>query len=212
MSATAQLKAWQGEFGDSYTSRNEYDDRKLAFGVQAFGRMLGHRYPIRSVLEVGSNIGLNLWFLSELWGGGVDLYTVEPNAKACEILKSQTRFPLRGIWQGNAFNLPLDDGVVDLAFTSGVLIHIHPDDLARATGEIVRVSRRYVLCAEYFSHEPVEIPYRGQSGLLFKRDFGEFYLTRVPTLQVIDYGFLWEQEFKIFDDINWWLFEKILDR
>jgi len=42
----------------------------------------------------------------------------------------------------------------------------------------------------------------------FKKDFGAFYLERYPNLKWIDYGFLWEQEFKIFDNLNWWLFEK----
>lgn len=208
MSETPQLTAWQGQFGDQYIGRNNYDQARLPFGVRAWDRMLGQRYPIRSALEVGCNVGLNLWFLRQLWDQSTELYAVEPNGKALETLRNQSLFSVTNTWQGNALNLPLDDNSVDLVFTSGVLIHIHPDDLPRAVDEIFRVSRRYILCSEYFSREPVELPYHGQAGLLFKRDFGRYYLSRFPALRVVDYGFLWEQEFQGFDDLTWWLFEK----
>ena len=98
------------------------------------------------------------------------------------------------------------DGSVDLAFTCGVLIHVHPDELLEVCGEIVRVSRRYVLCAEYFSPRPEAIEYRGRMDLLFKRDFGGFYLDHWPELRLVDYGFVWKRT--EFDDLNWWLFER----
>jgi hypothetical protein len=100
------------------------------------------------------------------------------------------------------------DASVDLAFTAGVLIHIAPADLGQATDEIVRVARKYVLCAEYFAHTPEEVPYRDQMGLLFKRDFGAFYVDRYPQLRCIDYGFLWQREYAVWDNVTWWLFEK----
>jgi pseudaminic acid biosynthesis-associated methylase len=204
---TPQLEAWQGEFGDSYVNRNEAAAWKIPQGKEAFRRILGN-LEVDSILEVGSNIGLNLIFINELFQGGKKLYAVEPNKKAVERLKSQEDVKLAGVWNCDAFNLPLADGEIDLVFTSGVLIHLAPDDLGRATDEIVRVARKYVLCIEYFSHQPVEAPYRGHQGLLFKRDFGGFYLDRYPQLRWIDYGFLWQREFRIFDNLNWWLFEK----
>ena len=204
---TPQLKAWTDQFGDEYVNRNEYADWKMEPGVEAFRRILGG-LDIESVLEVGSNIGLNLLFINALFNGGVKLYAVEPNRKAFDRLVSQTRMRLEKAWNCDAFQLPLADSSIDLVFTAGVLIHIAPDDLGRATDEIVRVARKYVLCIEYFSHMPVEVPYRGQMGLLFKRDFGAFYLDRFPNLKCVDYGFLWQREFRIFDDPNWWLFEK----
>jgi len=92
-----------------------------------------------------------------------------------------------------------------MVFTSGVLIHIHPDKLGKATDEIVRVAQKYVLCLEYFSHTPVEVSYRNHEGFLFKRDFGGFYLDRYPQLRTLDYGFLWQREMEIFGNLNWWL-------
>ncbi len=205
--ASPQLAAWTSDFGDEYLARNEFADWKLEYGKEAFRRMLG-RISFVSVLEVGSNIGLNLWFLRELFGAEVKLWAVEPNRKAFEHLRKDSRIKVEKVWNVSAFELPLPAASVDLVFTAGVLIHIAPNDLGRATDEIVRVSRKYILCVEYFSHAPQEIPYRGRSGLLYKRDFGAFYLDRYPRLRPLAYGFLWQRELPIFDNLNWWLFEK----
>jgi ubiquinone/menaquinone biosynthesis C-methylase UbiE len=125
------------------------------------------------------------------------------------LISSQNGLKLEKAFNCDAFKIPLADESIDLVFTAGVLIHIHPNDLLKAMSEIVRVSKRYVLCMEYFSHQPEEILYRGQKGLLFKRDFGSFYLDNFPQLKCLNYGFLWKKEFPIFDDMTWWLFEKI---
>ena len=96
---------------------------------------------------------------------------------------------------------------VDFAFTSGVLIHIHPDDLLAACRDIHRVTRRYIGCLEYFSAEPEEVRYRDRDGLLFKRDFGGFWLDNFPDLRTLEYGFAWKRLTGL-DNVTWWLFEK----
>lgn len=209
VAVTPQLQAWTGQFGDEYVNRNEYAAWKMELGVEAFRRILGG-LDIESALEVGSNIGLNLLFINELFKGSVKLYAVEPNRKAFDRLVSETHTGMRleKAWNCDAFQLPLPESSIDLVFTAGLLIHIAPDDLDRATHEVVRVARKYVLCIEYFSQTPVELPYRGQMGLLFKRDFGGFYLDRYSNFKCLDYGFLWQRELPIFDNPNWWLFEK----
>lgn len=78
---TYQTKIWCGEFGDDYLNRNEYSDDKMVQGIEAFRRILGG-LEIESVLEVGSNIGLNLHFINALFVDSVKLYAVEPNCKA----------------------------------------------------------------------------------------------------------------------------------
>jgi pseudaminic acid biosynthesis-associated methylase len=206
--ANPQLKEWSSEFGDEYVERNLFQDWKLEPGKKAFAGML-EGIEVNSVLEVGSNVGLNLIYINENLKGEVDLYAVEPNQKAFEILTSQKNIQLKKASNCSAYQIPHEDNAIDLCFTSGVLIHIPPSDLGRATDEIVRVSKKYVLCSEYFSHNPEEIEYRGQTGLLFKRDFGGFYLDRYSNLKCINYGFLWQREYKIFDNLTWWLFEKI---
>jgi pseudaminic acid biosynthesis-associated methylase len=191
---TAQLEAWTGQFGNQYVERNDFEDWKVEPGMEAFRRILGG-LDIESILEVGSNIGLNLLFINTLFNGDVKLYAVEPNRKAFDKLTAnKKKIGLEKAWNSDAFRLPLNTSSVDLVFTAGVLIHIDPDDLSRAMEEIVRVSRKYVLCIEYFSHTPVEVPYHNQKGLLFKRDFGAFYLDHFSNLKIVDYGFLWHRE------------------
>jgi hypothetical protein len=70
--------------------------------------------------------------------------------------------------------------------------------------EIVRCSRRYVLCAEYFSPETVEVPYRGQERALFKSDFGRLYADRFP-LTLRETSLLTGPGW---DEVTCWVFEK----
>ena len=108
---------------------------------------------------------------------------------------------------GSASAIQLAEGAVDLAFTSTVLIHVPPAELEKACREIYRVSRRYILCNEYFAATPETISYRGHDDLLFKRDFGGFWLDLFPSLRLLDYGFLWRRVAAM-DSTTWWVFEK----
>jgi pseudaminic acid biosynthesis-associated methylase len=206
------LTSWRGGFGESYMGRNRATTDVTAEAASAFRRMLegpGTLKELGSVLEVGANVGINLIGLRSLLGPTARLSAVEPNPLACAELRTNTELGLEQIVESDAYAIPLPDASFDLTFTNGVLIHVPPDRLPDAMREIVRVSRRFVLCSEYFSHVPVEIPYRGESGLLWKRDFGSAYLENCPDLKVRHYGFLWQAEFPHFDNLNWWLFEKI---
>lgn len=207
MSKSEALQAWKGEFGNAYIERNEIADWKIENGEKVFRRILGNR-SLQSVLEIGSNIGLNLLSLDRVFEKQCALYAVEPNDSAFKHVTTNPALKLADAWNCDASHLPLEDASVDLTFTSGVLIHVPPDHLEQVTSEIVRTARHHVLCIEYFSHTPTEIPYRGHEGLLFKRDFGTFYLDHYPCLRPIDYGFIWQREFANFDNLNWWLFEK----
>lgn len=205
---TKQLELWRSAFGVNYATRqgNRISTENLQRLTRDWGRMLGHAvtpHP-ESVLEVGCNIGRNLVALRAFFP---EIHAVEPNAEAVRLAKANPALEGVDIREGNGFELPYADSSVDLVFTSGVLIHVAPGDLGRAVSEIVRVARHYVLCIEYFSHEPVQVPYQGKDGYLFKRDFGRFYLEAFPELRVLDYGFLW-QPMDSSDNSNWWLFAK----
>ena len=158
-----------------------------------------------SILEVGANIGLNLRALATLTDA--ELYAVEPNAAARERLVADEVVPEQRVFDGTASAIPLADGAVDLAFTSTVLIHVAPSELARTRREIHRVSRRYILCNEYFAAKAEAIEYRRHPDLLFKCDFGSVWLDQFPGLRLIDYGFLWRRAAAM-DSTTWWLFEK----
>ena len=105
-----------------------------------------------------------------------------------------------------ALDLPFGDCAFDLVFTIGVLIHQPPAALPAVMSEIVRCSRRYVLCGEYFAPEPTEVAYRGQAGALFKRDFGGLYRQLFPELRAAQAAVPARAEG--WDDVTFWMFEK----
>ncbi|MAE06335.1 MAG: methyltransferase type 11 [Nitrospinae bacterium] len=201
------IDAWKGKFGDDYAARNCATGEAVGNVARAFAEILSHvkDSPPTSILEVGANIGINLRALAGITDA--ELFAVEPNASAREQLVADKVLPQDHLFDAVATKLPLDDGAVDLVFTSGVLIHVPPEDLEAAYGEIHRVVARYVLSIEYFSSTPVEIPYRGHEGLLFKRDFGGMWLDLYPALEPVSNGFFWKRTAGL-DDVNWWLFRK----
>ncbi|MBW2029638.1 MAG: methyltransferase domain-containing protein [Deltaproteobacteria bacterium] len=206
---TRQLGFWTGDFGNKYVERNLFSSEQIRERGQELDKLLvsaGISKDI-SILEIGANIGVNLKGLRRCGWNGV-FYAVEPNRKAYEILVNDKEICLEQGVNMDGFDLPFQESSIDMVFTCGVLIHVHPDDLLRLCSEIHRVSRRYVLCVEYFSPEPVEVKYRGHDGMLFKRDFGGFYLDRWPELRLLAYGFLWKRV-SCFDDVTWWLFQKL---
>lgn len=207
MTDTDQSQLWRGDFGDQYVDRNSPEADQLRGRVQMWGKVLNCMAgdPPATVVEVGANIGLNLRALPAL--SGAELFAVEPNDKARARLVSDGVVAADNVRGGLAMDIDFPDGVAELSFTSGVLIHIHPDDLLQACREIHRISSKYVVCIEYFSDKPETIPYRGQDNALFKRDFGGFWLDNFPDLELVDYGFMWKRVTDL-DNLTWWVFRK----
>jgi pseudaminic acid biosynthesis-associated methylase len=200
MPETSQLSHWQGEFGDEYTERNVYDWHQRA---PSFREMIDG-LNVQRVLEAGCNRGLNLLAFSDILGPEAQVVGIEPNLHACEAARVAS--PKISALQATGFEIPFRDGWFDLAFTCGVLIHIAGDDLPRMLAEIHRVSRRYILAVEYFAETDTEIPYRGHSGLLWKRNFLAHYQQQFPELTVVRQGYVGPE--KGFDRCHWWLMEK----
>jgi pseudaminic acid biosynthesis-associated methylase len=205
--AGKQEQLWRNEFGDAYVDRNVVSDAHLANLTRNWTRVLEATQgrPPKTIFEGGANIGLNLRALRRLTDA--HFIALEPNAKARQRLIDDRIVAPGDVMDGLLTRIDLPDASVDLSFTSGVLIHIPPRDLLASMREIVRVSRRYVVCIEYFSDKPEEIPYRGQTEALFKRDFGGYYLENFPELRVLDYGFAWKAMTGL-DNLTWQLFEK----
>jgi pseudaminic acid biosynthesis-associated methylase len=190
---------WSEEFGDNYVERN----RSASEGREELWRSLHAAHPFASALEVGCNLGGNLRWLAELveprevWG-------VDINARA--LREARAALPDVNAVYSPARSLPFRDARFDLTFSTGVLIHQPPEALPVVMSEIVRCSRRYVLCGEYFAEEPTEIPYRGERGALFKRDWGSLYESLFPELHLLDRRF--EPRGSGWDDVTFWLYEK----
>jgi len=186
---TDAAERWQGELGREYTRRNSVSEDALdAMYVERFGisrSALNQEFlaplTLRSALEVGCNVGMQLRHLRRLTGArmaGVDL-------QQSALDEARAILPHAELLQGQATELPFRDGSFDLVFTSGVLIHVPPSDLVRVMDEIHRVSSRWIWGFEYWAATPTEVAYRGQSGLLWKRDFRVAWQERFPTLRLV---------------------------
>ncbi len=194
---------WSEEFGVEYIGRNSMN-RLLSANISFFSRVLLRTGHIKSVLELGCNIGVNLKALQSL-DNSLQLNGIEINEKAVELAKEN--LPLASFKQGSIID-PIDQRV-DLSFTKTVLIHIHPNSLKHVYRNLYENSNRYILIAEYYNPVPTSVVYRGHQNKLFKRDFCGEIMDLYSNLQLIDYGFLYHRD-NVFpqDDINWFLLEK----
>ena len=183
-----QTKKWAGDFGQEYTDRNTMTVKDMnnlyrqQYGISRselntlFLRELDHSIRI---LEVGTNIGNQLLCLQEL--GFTNLYGIELQRYA--ILQSKAKDIC--LVQGSAYNIPFKDNQFDLVFTSGLLIHISPENVIKVLEEIYRCTNSYILGLEYFAEQPTEIAYRGHSNLLWKADFARLYMKHFQDLNLI---------------------------
>lgn len=200
-----QEEFWVNSIAQDYMQANSSFNKPLA--IEAWKQMLEKvdTLSLNGFLECGCNIGRNLHSLKIL-APNADAAVIEINREALEIAMKNNEI-------SEAFHGSIKDAKLarkfNLVFTSGVLIHINPQDLPITMQKIYDFSDRYILIAEYFNRTPVSIEYRGQVDKLFKRDFGKDFLENY-NVKLLDYGFLWGYIFDEagFDDITYWLFEK----
>jgi pseudaminic acid biosynthesis-associated methylase len=187
---TRQMERWASEFGKEYTDRNalSFQERELLYknhcGITRTGmnsKFIGHLDRNMKVLEVGSNIGDQLLCLQE--AGFKNLYGIELQSYAIELSKSRTKGI--NVIQGSAFDIPFKDGFFDLVFTSGLLIHIAPKDIADVLDEIYRCTKRYIWCFEYYADVCTPVEYRGHADLLWKTNFSKLFLDRFNNLRLV---------------------------
>lgn len=200
---------WQGQFGDDYTRRNAAKPGNIKSRKELFKSIFKSMGASRlnTIVEVGAGGGANLLALRDLLGDQPRLIAIEPNDRARLQIYSTCVTAVRDIHNARADKLPLPSGSADLVFTSGLLIHIPPDSLGAVMDEIHRVSKRYIVCIEYFSPEMRNLPYRGKSDAMWSADFGSMYLDRFEDLHWCDYGFAWKRATGL-DNVTWHLLEK----
>ncbi|OGT39858.1 MAG: pseudaminic acid biosynthesis-associated methylase [Gammaproteobacteria bacterium RIFCSPHIGHO2_12_FULL_36_30] len=201
--ATEQEKFWAGDFGISYAERND-SLNIAASNLSFFSKVFASTKGIKSVLEFGSNIGLNLTAIQQLIPD-VELSAIEINEKAVLALKKNG---ISKIYHQSILEFELDYQR-DFVLSKGVLIHINPDYLQRVYDTIYQSSSKYICIAEYYNPTPVEIPYRGWSEKLYKRDFAGEMLDKYKELKLINYGFCYRRD-NLFpcDDLTWFLLKK----
>jgi spore coat polysaccharide biosynthesis protein SpsF len=159
---------WAGAEGNAYTDRNRVEWQQRV----PFWRHIQELTNAASFLEVGTNAGWNLRALRalnpEFSMSGIDL-----NEKALREAQAEG-FDVE-VMPGYKVAEFFGAGACDLAFTSGVLIHVGPDELVQTMAAIRDVSSQYVLAVEYDHPEIQEVEYRGHSGKLWKRPYGRLY-------------------------------------
>lgn len=199
---TRQEEEWGGQFGKEYTDRNAltldelenlYQDRYGFTRTEMNSEFIGNLARGIKILEVGSNIGNQLLCLQNM--GFKNLYGIELQSYAVELSKSRTQGI--NIIQSSAFDIPFKDGFFDLVVTSGLLIHIAPEDIAAVLDEIYRCTKQYIWCFEYYSDVYTKIEYRGHTNLLWKSNFSKLFLDRFSSLRLVK-----EEHFKYTSNDN----------
>jgi len=204
---TEQEEFWSGEFGNRYADRNS-GDKLVASDVALFSEVFRHTEGIKSVMEFGSNIGLNLKAVRTLLPDA-SLDAVEINHRAAEILKNDPFFD-RPVNVHEASVLEYEpDREYDFVIVKGVLIHINPDELDAVYRKLYSASGRYIFLCEYYNPTPVMVEYRGNRDRLYKRDFAGEFLGKYRDVRLVSYGFRYHLD-PVFpmDDANWFLLEK----
>ena len=202
---TQQEDFWAGEFGDDYVLRSQ-DIEILNSSIDFFKVALRKTNNIKTCIEFGSNVGMNLRALKEIYPQK-ELHAIEINKKAINYLREV--IPEENIINDSILNFkPFKKW--DLVLIKGVLIHINPEMLPEVYLSLVNSCSKYLLINEYYNPKPVSIDYRGHSDKLFKRDFTGEILDNFPEMKLLDYGFLYDRDpiHKRVGSANWFLLEK----
>lgn len=201
---TEQENFWAGEFGTEYIQRNQ-GDALLASNLDFFAKALRAARGVKTCIEFGANIGMNLKAL-KLLHPAQEQHGIEINADAARELAQV--IPPSHVHHSSILDFNPQRSW-DLVLIKGVLIHINPDALPQVYDKLMAASGKYLLLAEYYNPAPVAISYRGHTDRLFKRDFAGEIMDRHPQLQLVDYGFAYRRDPNSpQDDITWFLMEK----
>jgi pseudaminic acid biosynthesis-associated methylase len=200
---TEQEQFWAGDFGLEYQKRCQ-GERLISSNVALFSRILGAAPGVKSVLELGCNIGNNLVALNRI-NCELELAAYEINETAAARARE---LKVANVVCDTVLNPIPATRTYDLTFTKGVLIHINPDALHQVYDNLVALSNRYVMVSEYYNPTPVTVNYRGNDDRLFKRDFAGELMDR-HQLRLVDYGFVYHRDRTFpLDDSTWFLLEK----
>ena len=187
---TFQEETWSGDFGKEYTDRNTFTpDEVDELYIKNYGisrTQLNSEFldnlELNRILEVGCNVGNQLHVLKKI--GYSDLWGIELQDYAVEVARKRTSG--FNIVKGTAFDIPFKNGFFDLVFTSGVLIHISPDDIDKVLNEMYRCTNKYIWGFEYYNPDGYHtVTYRGNDNLLWKTNFSKLFLDRFSDLKLV---------------------------
>ncbi len=122
--------------------------RKVEALTDVTRRNLGDLAQLRA-LDIGCGVGTAEAYMRGLFG---HLLACDPSVQSAGRAGGQD--PGSGFFAADGTQLPLDDAVVDLAFTINVLHHVDPSERDEFVAEMVRVVRPGGL-AVVFEHNPL---------------------------------------------------------
>ena len=163
---TDQEAFWAGEFGNGYIDRNK-GNAIIARNIVLFSKILSRTQKVKSVIEFGSSIGLNLMAIKKLFPN-VELSAIEINENSVNEL-SKCVEGIKVYHQSILGFVP--DYKRDFVLSKGLLIHINPSKLDAVYELLYKTTKRYICLAEYYNPTPVTVTYRGHNKKLFKREF-----------------------------------------
>ena len=197
---TEQEIFWKSSFTKNYIKRNKDYNRIPTIGKD----LLENKVNITSVIELGSNIGLNLDALKKI-NPECKTYGVEINKDAFKILSKKHDAKKKSILEFKT------NKKFDLVLISGVLIHQNPSKLNYIYSLLYKLSKKYIYMNEYFNPHPIQLDYHGYKNKLFKRDFAKELWNKFPKLNLVNYGFHWKEDpyqKDNYDNANWFIFKK----
>jgi spore coat polysaccharide biosynthesis protein SpsF len=159
---------WAGTFGDEYGRRN----RVVWEHRIPFWRRILEITRAKTFCEAGVNAGWNFQAIRR----------IDPEASMSGVDVNQSAIESAQEFGFDVMKAPASDvatlfgpSACDMSLTSGVLIHVAPDDLKATMQALIDVSSKWVLAVEYAADEEVAITYREHKGRLWKRPFGKLY-------------------------------------
>lgn len=109
-------------------------------------------YEFSNIFEVGFFAGRNLHYIREAFPN-VQLGGIEVNSKAVKFAKEKLN--ISALTHLDLHNLDELNGVHDIVFTSGVLIHVPPESLKSAVEKICRKAIKHVMHLEQLGNNEV---------------------------------------------------------
>ena len=149
---------------------------------------------INSVLDVGCGTAVNLAHVADLFATQ-QAVGVEPNQRTVEALRTRYSDDRRlSFHTASAHRLPFDTDSFDLVICWSVLHWVGRDNYLQALGELIRVTRSWLLVMDFVGAEPFRVPYHHHNGVYtYKMDFTKPLLSS-GILELVDERRWWEPE------------------
>lgn len=146
----------------AYLDRNYADADLAALPLNVYlTPVIDGLEPQRSVLEVGCGPAANLNRLGERWPNA-RLVGVEPSAEGC--VRLAEAFPHIEFVVNDGVTLPFADDEFDLVIIRSVLHWVDRSVLLQTIGELIRVTRRWLVVSDFSPAEPYSTPFTQHPG------------------------------------------------